>query len=86
MQCILNIILTIGTHQYIKIDDMTIERKTKSKFWGVIIDEVLTWNEHLHHVTMSISKCIGIISRLKFILPHATLFVVYGTLVFGTHT
>ena len=40
---------------YIKIDDMTIGEHYKSKLLGVIIDEALTWNEHLHHVEMSIS-------------------------------
>ena len=66
---------------YIKIDGMLLEKKTNSKFLGVLIDEALTWNDHLHQVTMCISKSIGIISKLKFLLPHATLFLLYNSLV-----
>ena len=65
----------------IKIDDKPLEKKNKSKFLGVILDETLTWNEHLHHVRMCISKSIGIVSKLKFLLPHSTLFLLYNTLV-----
>ena len=69
------------TQIHIKIDDAPLEKKTHSKFLGVFIDEALTWNEHLHHVIMCISKSIGVISKLKFLLPHPTLFLLYNALV-----
>ena len=71
----------INTPIYINIDGTPLEQKNNSKFLGVIIDESLTWNQHIHHVTMCVSKSIGIISKLKFILPHKTLFLLYNSLV-----
>ena len=65
----------------IKIDDILIEQKDSSKFLGVIIDEKLTWNEHLHHIIMCISRSIGIISKLRFLLPQSTLFTLYNALI-----
>ena len=64
----------------IYIDNTQLEQKAQSKFLGVIIDECLSWNDHLHHVTMCVSRSIGIISKLKFSLPHKTLFLLYNTL------
>ena len=71
----------INTPIYINIDGTPLEQKNNSKFLGVIIDESLTWNQHIHHVTMCVSKSIGIISKLKFLLPHKTLFLLYNSLV-----
>ena len=65
----------------IKIDDILIEQKESSKFLGVIIDEKLTWNEHLHHIIMRISRSIGIISKLRFVLPQSTLYTLYNSLI-----
>ena len=65
----------------IKIDNMAIEQKKTLKFLGVFIDDNLTWNDHLHYVSMCISRSVGIINKLKFLLPHTTLFLLYNTLV-----
>ena len=63
------------------IDNLTIEHKQNSKFLGVYIDENLTWNNHLHHVTSCVSKGVGIISKLKLFLPQSTLLLLYNTMV-----
>ena len=65
----------------INIDNIHIEQIKTFKFLGVLIDDNLTWNDQLHHVIMSISKSIGIINKLKFLLPHTTLFLLYNSLV-----
>ena len=65
----------------IMIDNLTIEHKESSKFLGVFIDENLSWNSHLRHVTSCVSKGIGIICKLKPFLPQSTLFLLYNTMV-----
>ena len=65
----------------INIDNKPIEQKATSTFLGVIIDEHLTWNAHLHHVATCMSKGLGIINKLKYILPQSTLFLLYNTLI-----
>ena len=45
----------------INIDNMPIEQK--KNVLGVLIDDNLTRNDHLHYVTTCISKSVGIINK-----------------------
>ena len=63
------------------IDNLLLEQKQHSKFLGVIVDNNLTWNDHLRHITTNIAKGVGIINKLKFILPQSTLFLLYNAIV-----
>ena len=65
----------------INIDGLRLEQKTCTKFLGVLIDENLNWNQHLHNITTAISKGIGILLKLKEILPPETLFLLYNSLI-----
>ena len=38
------------------INDTKIDRATETLFWGVIIDECLTWKPHEQNLTRKISK------------------------------
>ena len=42
-----------------------IQRVTKAKFLGVIVDQHLNWNEHMSVVSHQISKSYGIISGIR---------------------
>ena len=44
-----------------------------AKFIGVIIDKNLAWHDHIHYISGKISKGIGIISKLKHMLPMSIL-------------
>ena len=50
----------------IKVNNETIEQKESIKFLGVIIDESLSWKEHINVIASKISRTIGVISRAKF--------------------
>ena len=65
----------------INIDGLRLEQKTCTKFLGVLIDENLNWNQHIHNITTAISKGIGILLKLKEFLPSDTLFLLYNTLI-----
>ena len=52
-----------------------------TKFLGVLIDENLSWSEHINLVTNKISKSVGIICKLKHILPASVLHTLYNSLV-----
>ena len=39
------------------------------KFLGIMLDERLQWSEHVNHVSLIISKALGIMYRIKNILP-----------------
>ena len=64
------------------IRNTLIERKSSTKFLGVIIDENLNWKEHIHAVASKISKSIGVISKSRFYVTEKTLFMLYYALVY----
>lgn len=65
----------------ILIDDVPLERKRSTKFLGVTIDELLNWNEHIHNITISISRNIGLLFKIKRLVPSKTLVMLYNSLI-----
>ena len=63
------------------LDNTKLDRVTKTKFLGVIIDENLTWKIHIDGITKTISRNIGMINKLKFFVPERILRTLYCTLV-----
>ena len=63
------------------LDNTKLDKVTKTKFLGLIIDENLTWKNHIHGITKTISRNIGMINKLKFFVPERILRTLYCTLV-----
>ena len=53
----------------VNISNTKIERKTESRFLGVIVDEKLNWSKHIHTLKSKMSKYIGVMCKLKFQIP-----------------
>ena len=51
------------------------------KFLGVIIDDKLAWKDHISHISKTISRNTGVLSKLRSFLPTSTLFTLYNTLI-----
>ena len=65
----------------VELDDAKLERVITTKFLGVIIDENLSWKNHIDGVTKTISRNIGVINKLKHSVPQKVLYTLYCTLV-----
>ena len=65
----------------LKINDLEIERVTHFNFLGLIIDCQLNWKKHVDHISIKISKAIGIMHRLKTIYPEHILLNLYTALI-----
>ena len=52
-----------------RISNYEIERKFSSRFLGVIINETLTWKEHIFAIKAKMSRYVGILYKLKSFLP-----------------
>jgi len=65
----------------IKIRGINIERVVCTKFLGVIINERLTWNDHIMLVKQKVSKNIGVIARIRYCVPFSVLIMLYHTLI-----
>ena len=51
------------------ISRSAIERSASLKFLGVMIDEHLTFKNHVQYISKKISRSVGILNKLKFYLP-----------------
>ena len=58
------------------------EQKEYVKYLGILIDNHLTWKPYIDYVTTKISKAIGVIARLRHLVPQSTLLNLYRSLIF----
>ena len=63
------------------LDGTKLERVTKTKFLGIIIDENLTWQNHINGISKTISRNIGVLNKVKYFMPQRILHTLYCTLV-----
>lgn len=64
----------------IKIDNTTIDRVYVTKFLGVLIDDKLSWKDHINMIKSKLTKTIAIIYRAKYLLDKKSLFILYCSL------
>ena len=60
---------------------VSLERKTYMRYLGVLIDENLSWKQHINYISTKISKGIGIITRLRHLVPLTTFLNIYRSLI-----
>ena len=48
------------TYPKLKINNVTIDRVNDFKFLGLIVSSNLKWNKHIDHISIKVSKVIGI--------------------------
>ena len=61
--------------------NVALECKEFIKYLGILIDNNLTWKHHIDHITIKISRTIGLISKLRYLVPKHTLINIYRSLV-----
>ena len=61
--------------------NVILEHKNCIKFLGLLIDENLSWKDHIHTLTTKISKTVGLITKLRHIVPNQTLLNIYKSLI-----
>ena len=64
-----------------KIDDNNIDVVEKFVFLGLNINKNLYWKNHIDCISIKISKTIGIMKRLKHVIPFDVLVMLYNTLI-----
>ena len=63
------------------LDNTCLERVKHTKFLGVLIDDCLTWKNHIDCVSKTIARNIGVMNKLKHFIPNRILFTLYCTLI-----
>ena len=59
------------------LDNTVLERVKFTKFLGVLIDECLTWKNHIDCISKTISRNIGVMNKLKHYIPYRILHIPY---------
>ena len=62
-------------------EKVTLEQKNYIKYLGVLIDQNLSWRNHVNSVIIKISKTIGMIAKLRYFVPPTVLINIYNSLI-----
>ena len=65
----------------VKLDGVSLNRVSSTKFLGVIIEENLTWKNHIDAISKTLSRDIGMLTKLKHFVPENILYSLYCTLI-----
>ena len=66
---------------FLSINSISIELTDIFRFLGLTLDTRLSWKHHLNRVCSKISSAVGVLNRLKKLLPKNVLFMIYNSLV-----
>ena len=69
---------------FIKMGDVMLQKVSSVKYLGVILDEKVSWSDHMEYLTTKLSRNAGIFSKLRYYLNKETLIKVYHAL-FNSH-
>ena len=58
-----------------------IKRTKTFNFLGIVVNEQLTWNSHITHLSSKINPVVGLLHRLKYQLPTNILKMIYNSLI-----
>ena len=82
-------IMLIGTYQRfsaadgfsIRADNTDLDRVYAFKYLGVLMDQTLSWKDHIDSLGKKISSRLGMLRRARKVLPKATCVTLYNTMV-----
>ena len=66
----------------LKIDNEVLPEVKKTKFLGVIIDNKLTWKEHITYICCKIRRGIGILLKARNVLYKKTMITLYYSFIY----
>ena len=64
-----------------KINNIPIERKTVVCFLGVLVADKMSWRHHIAAVKAKMSRYVGIMYKLRYVLPLAARLKIFNSLV-----
>jgi hypothetical protein len=68
-------------HLNLKIDNKSIELVNDFNFLGILVDSNLNWKSHINFINSKLLKTMGIMNKLKMILPQNILKDIYNSLI-----
>ena len=69
------------TPYLISIDGFTIKRTKIVKYLGLVVDDALTWSQHIDYISTKIAQGVGILKRTRSFLPKQSLLTLYQSMI-----
>ena len=66
----------------ININNEPINRVMSCKFLGIIVDENISWKQHLNYITKKVAKSIGILCKTRKYLTKKSILNLYYSFVY----
>ena len=63
------------------VNDMYLTKVSESKFLGIVVDDILSWNAHITYLCSKINPKIALLHRLRQYLSEESLSVLYLSLI-----
>ena len=76
------ILFYLAIVKILTMNNSIITRVRATKFVEVIIDERLTWKDHISLVRSKLAKTVGILYRVRHLLNRSALFILYCSLFY----
>src|SRR6218665_2732150 len=83
-----NLLYTVRSHRKpiplntltIHINNVEIPKVSSTKFLGILVDQCLTWSDHISNIISKISRNLGILSRITYLFTsaHKEEFILYN--------
>ena len=73
--------LKVETHGDLILGTTIIKRVESASFVGIVIDDHLTWKDHIQKVNKCIRRKIGILYRLRYFIPTKVLVMLYKSFI-----
>ena len=63
------------------INNEVIERTDSFKYLGVTVNSIMSWSDHVDSIIKKINQRIGLITRIKNLIPITTRLTLYNSLI-----
>ena len=65
----------------IRVNGRLLKRVKRIKYLGSVVDENVTWVDHINYISVKIRRNIGILKRMRLTVPRESLVLLYKTLI-----
>ena len=66
---------------HVKLNNLPVKEKQSIRYLGVIIDKSLKFRDHIDHISRTIGRNIGMISRIRYFIDNKTAHLLYNSLI-----
>ena len=66
---------------FVSVFDKEIKGERNLKYLGLVISSNTTWTDHIDHILSGVNKLLGLLRRIKHLLPYSTRILFYNSFI-----